>query len=346
MKPLSVPFEQHLQDDFVRRLHQCNNTSALEFISNYDITNNGIKCIVCIDIKPLYCYSQDKNYKIGIRDTKCTKCTIKARCPYKMILQSMKSHSKTRCHDPPELSVDDLKGMFETQKSRCPVKNEQMKESYKDGNPYNMSPERKDNKKHYTKDNVVLICQKYQIGHGYDFSIEEIRSWFQYDKTLDGFIYDHTVFIKPDIVKRKPRDANYNRDSKTCLDCDKVLPLSSFSGKMSYCKSCHSIRRDEHSNTPYGFMLNVVRGSKNHAKKRGGKRKRNDTSNEYDEDLFTLFVNIIKKQGGRCDDTGIPFVYEVNHKFALSPDRIDNSKGYVVGNVRMIISPLNTQNNK
>ena len=55
------------------------------------------------------------------------------------------------------------------------VLGEQMKEKHGDSNSYNMSPERLSNKKHYTKDNVKLICRKFQIGHGHDITIEEIH---------------------------------------------------------------------------------------------------------------------------------------------------------------------------
>ena len=40
--------------------------------------------------------------------------------------------------------------------------------------------------------------------------------------------------------------------------------------------------------------------------------------------------------------TGIPFEYKTWHKFAPSPDRLDDKNGYVKGNVRFIIVPLNT----
>jgi hypothetical protein len=347
LKPLSVPFEHHLHELFLERLEKSNNTKALNFVEQHDVIANGILCKLCDEIKPVYSYQQHKGHKFGIKLSKCTKCYKSLLCPYSCLLSNAKSHSKDRRHPPPEITVDDLKEMFKQQNGICPVRNEKMKENQGDGDPFNMSIERKDNSFHYTKGNVVLICQKYQIGHGHDCSVEEIGSWFKYDSNNDGFNFDSGIFIKPKTIFRKYRKVIRQGDMKSCTDCNKILPLKSFSGKMSICKSCNNIRKSNNRvNTPYDFMQKVVAAAKRNAKSRSKKRKRNDSSYEYDDDLFTLFIDKIKEQGGRCAITGIPLVYKTSHKFAASPDRLDNSKGYVKGNVRFIILPLNTRNNK
>lgn len=86
----------------------------------------------------------------------------------------------------------------------------------------------------------------------------------------------------------------------------------------------------------------MTNNARNHSKIRSNRKRRNDSC---DKNIYELFVNVIKEQNGRCIITGIPFAYERNHKFSPSPDRLDNTKGYVDDNVRMIITPLNTQNN-
>jgi hypothetical protein len=347
LKPLTVDFEHHLHELFLERLRKKDNTKALKFVGQHDLFTNGILCKLCNVIKPVYSYQQNKGHKFGIKMTKCIKCHTNLCCPYGVLLSSAKSSSKQRNHPPPEITVDDLKEMFKQQNGICPVRGEQLKEKQGDGDPFNMSLERKNNSIHYTKDNVVLICQKYQIGHGHDFSVQEIGSWFQYDSTNDGFIFDLAIFNKPKKVYRKRRKTiRQGYIMKSCTDCSKMLPLKSFSGKLSYCKSCNNIRMINSVNTPYGYMKKVVNAAKDSARRRDKIRKRNDTSHECDENLFQLFIDILKKQGGRCAITGIPLVYKMNHRFAASPDRIDDSKGYVKGNVRFIISPLNTPRNK
>jgi hypothetical protein len=345
LKPLSVPFEHHLHELFLERLKKSNNDRALKFVKQHDVITSGILCKQCNEIKPVYCYSQGKSYKSGIRLTKCIKCYRKLVCPYARLLDSAKSHSKDRRHPPPEITVDYLKQMFKQQNGICPVRGEKMKEKEGDGDPFNMSLERKNNSIHYIKDNVVLICQKYQVSKG-DYSVQEIGSWFQYDSTNDGFVFDAAIFNKSKKVYRKHRKVIRRGDMKSCTDCSKMLPLKSFSGKLSFCKSCNNIRMINSVNTPYGFLTNLCNTSKRSARNRGKKRRRNDTSDECVENLFQLFVDIINEQGGRCAITGIPLVYKQKHNFAASPDRLDNSKGYVKGNVRFIIVPLNTRNNK
>jgi hypothetical protein len=255
-----------------------------------------------------------------------------------VLISSAKKRSKKRNHPPPEITVDELKEMFKQQNGICPVRGEKMKEKCHDGDPFNMSLERKDNSIHYTKNNVVLICQKYQIGQGHDFSIEEIGSWFKYDSSNDEFSFDPNIFKKPKTVKRKKRKVvRQGDDMKTCTDCNNMLPLTMFSGIKSHCKPCRNIRTKNRRNTPYGFIGRVVNTAKHNAKKRGSKRQRNDTSGDCDEKLFQLFVDIIKEQHGRCAITGIPLVYKQKNKFSASPDRLDDTKGYVKGNVRFII---------
>jgi hypothetical protein len=268
----------------------------------------------------------------------------------------MKSSSNRRGHSSPEYTVDDLKEMYITQHGRCAISGVPMKEERGNHDPYNMSPERLDNKKGYVAGNVVLICQYLQIGGTRDYLPIEIRSWFNYDASDDGFVFDTIDLKKP--LKKKQRDRvtpikTYNDNgvliSKTCTDCSVDKKMSCFSnmpgnkGGFSFCKPCATIRRTQCINTsPYNFIMTMAHSATGHTKSRGTKRSRNDDSGISDTNLGDFFISIIKKQKGRCSITNIPFVYKTFHKFAPSPDRIDNGKGYIAGNVEMIIVPLNT----
>jgi hypothetical protein len=263
----------------------------------------------------------------------------------------MKSRTKQRnkngrCHADVEYSHYELRDMYHDQSGKCYISGNDMVDEYWTGSPYSASVERLDNTLGYVKGNVVLICQYLQIGHGHDYSPDEIRCWFHYDSDSDNFIFDDTIFNKPITKRRKARKVMVDGDKKLCTDCDIMLPLSSFSGKMAFCKSCKCIRNKNHRNTPYGYLMKMTNSARQSAKIRGSKRKRNDDSDMVEDDLFTLFVDTIRQQEGRCAITSIPFVYQQNHKFAPSPDRLDDSNGYIAGNVRMIIVPLNTRNNK
>lgn len=347
--PLSVQFERHLHVLFLERLQKSGNVRALKFIGEQDVERVGVTCNECGETKPFYSYGQDKSYKHCIRVNKCTKCYDSSRCPWERMLSGMKGSSKSRGHPTPEYTVEDLKEVWKTQRGRCIISGSNVKVKYGDGDPYNMSPERLDNTKGYTRGNVVLICQWFQIGQGHDYLPLEIRSWFQYDMEGDDFVFDPTTFDKPAIVYRKRRKVIKTYDdvgtlvSKICTDCGVDKGVGHFSGIKASCKPCASIIAQKRCNaTPHRFVQQMARNAKTSTKCRGTKRKRNDNAGISVDDIFKLAVSTIIRQGGRCVITGRPFVYQTCHKFAPSPDRIDNTKGYVEGNVEMIIAPLNT----
>ena len=55
---------------------------------------------------------------------------------------------------------------------------------------------------------------------------------------------------------------------------------------------------------------------------------------------FERFNAILQAQGGRCDESGAPFVFNSKDLFP-SPDRIDNNGGYEDGNVRFVLWRVN-----
>jgi hypothetical protein len=353
---LTLPFEKYRHGAFIRRLENYKNTKALDFISTHDATTVGVMCGSCNETKPFYRYGQNKTHKYGIEFTKCMKCNDVAKCPYSAMLSDMKKGSNKRGHSLPEYTVDDLKAMYKKQDGRCAISGVPMKEKRGDHDPYNMSPERLDNKKGYVAGNVVLICQFLQIGGTHDYLPIEIRSWFNYDAIDDCFVFEDVDFTKP--LRKKQRDhvtpiKTYNDNgvliSKTCTDCGVDKKMSCFGkkhgneGGNSFCKPCHVIREIQRVNaSPYNFIMATACVAKGSTKRRGNKRSRNDDSGISDTNLGDFFISIIKKQKGRCAITNIPFVYKSGNKFAPSPDRIDNGNGYITGNVEMIIAPLNT----
>jgi hypothetical protein len=353
---VTIPFEKYRHDAFITRLEKSKNTRALYFIRTHDATTVGVLCNNCNETKPFYCYMSCAKSTNGIWFTKCRTCQKGTVCPYSEMLNNMKSRSNDRDHSLPEYTIDDLKAMYKKQDGRCAISVAPLKEKRGDSDPYNMSPERLDNKKGYVAGNVILICQFLQIGQTHDYLPDEIRSWFNYDAIDDGFVFDTIDFTKPN--RKKKRDTitpikTYNDNgvliSKTCTDCGVDKNMSCYykangtEGGTSWCKPCATIRdRQRNDASPHKFITTLAHTAKKHTIKRGNKRSRDDDSGTSDANIFDLFLSIIKKQKGRCAITNIPFVYKTCHKFAPSPDRNDNGKGYIAGNVEMIIVPLNT----
>lgn len=338
-------FDSQRYDAFINRISKHNNEKIIKLVSQYDFRIHGILCRECNTILPIYNFQQNKKHKNGINICKCTKCHEKNKCPFQVLLSHMKSSSKKRNHPPPEHTIDDLKNIFQQQKGKCFISGKLMSLKHGDNDPLNMSPERINNSKHYTKENVVLICQKYQIGHRYDFSPEEVRTWLRYEPNNDNFVFDRTVFDKTVTLTPKKYRAVCDGNMKMCFGCNSEMPLENFRAKRSICKVCENSRMKDYYNTPRGFVRKLANSAFQSTKSRSRKRKHNAFDSDCN-DVFNLFLSLIIKQGGRCAETQIPFVYETNHKFAPSPDRLDNTKDYINGNVRIIISPLNTPNNK
>jgi hypothetical protein len=348
--PLSIKFETHLHELFLERIEKKGNTKAMKWIGTHDVAHVGVTCGTCKETKPFYCYGQGPSWKYGIQVGKCIKCFNGDNCPWVVMLSAMKSHSKGK-RPAPEIGVDDLKRYYAEQGERCEISGAVIKDKCGDHDPYNASPERLDNAVHYVEGNVVLICQFLQLGQDYDFRPPEIRSWFNYNATGDGFVFDPSIFTKP--IKKVCRERRYSIKtyddtgaviSKTCTDCGNDKTVSCFSGKLSYCKPCKNTRDTERINgSPYEFVMKIVYTANRSTRRRGTKRRRNDDSGTSDDKLPDLFISTITRQGGRCSITRIPFVYRTGHKFVPSPDRIDNARGYVEGNVEFIIAPLNTR---
>lgn len=116
---------------------------------------------------------------------------------------------------------------------------------------------------------------------------------------------------------------------RQCTKCLAVLPFESFhkharchGGHNSVCKKCRQpVSRENHANTPQEKRL------WNAAKSRANKKGR-----EFSIELSDITVPTT------CPVLGTPMV-------GPSLDRIDSSKGYVKGNVRVISKRANTLKN-
>lgn len=335
---------------FLKRLTKCNNKKAKEFIKS----TKEYKCSVCNKVLPIYLFSQDKSAKYGLQLSKCTNCKNRKVDPFKIIHGSMKQRSKKRKHCDLEFDEKELKELAKKQKCKCYISGIEMEVSAFDKHHFGISPERIDNNIGYTKRNVVFICKCFQIGNKYNLTPTEIINLLLYNRDVDNYIFKECEFIKSisktdgrNVKKMKKVIRNYDSSgkliSKSCGMCDGVFSIEKFSNfKTSNCKKCEVIRRNSHFNTPRGFLLKICAEARKSANKRNKCNKRDDNSDECDENLFEIISKVFLKQKGRCVLTGIPLELKTGHIHSASIDRLDNSKGYVEGNVQLIVAPLNT----
>ena len=357
---LSVSFDVVKHDIFIERVTSCDNNKLLDLIKCHD-KMYGIKCNDCNDILPLYRFKQNKISLYGINLKDCIKCITSKCCPYALLYNSTKASNNNKFKTILDFDVDYIKQKVIDQNGLCGISYYTMIEEYGTGNSFNMSIERISNKIGYCKSNIMIICTWLQVGQGYDLKPEQWRDIITYDIHNDGFDFNKEMFIQSTkLIRTKPKaptNSNAKRDingdiiSKICSDCNNRKNSNEYYSKggkekhrlKSICKSCDIKSGKKRKNTVRGFILNLISYGRSHCKHRGAIKGRNDTSHEMDPNLFDKVVKMIVEQNGRCLYTGIPLVYETNHIHAPTIDRIVNTKGYVEGNIQIIISPLNTR---
>ena len=119
---------------------------------------------------------------------------------------------------------------------------------------------------------------------------------------------------------------------KTCLKCRVTKAKEDFNARQSQCKVCHRAGERIRSRNPHGRLRRAYKECKN---RHFLKLKR-----ESEMVTFERFNAILQAQGGRCVESGVPFVFDSKDLFP-SPDRIDNNGGYEDGNVRFVLWRVN-----
>ena len=118
----------------------------------------------------------------------------------------------------------------------------------------------------------------------------------------------------------------------TCTACRVVKPLSDFSGHNKVCNTC---RGERNANNANGYLKGYLQMRLSTLRQRH--KKYSGTPVTLDD-----LLDIYKKQNGMCAITGLPMHYTMEESdLSVSPDRIDNSKGYIEGNVRLVCARAN-----
>ncbi len=110
--------------------------------------------------------------------------------------------------------------------------------------------------------------------------------------------------------------------------------------KSTICKKCQTVKNkivtDRYRETVDGTLRENLRRAKNSCKKR---------QLEYNIDL-NYIRNLYKSQDGKCALSGValePFGYY--NSSTISIDRIDSTKGYIIGNIQLVCWVVNQMKN-
>jgi hypothetical protein len=130
-------------------------------------------------------------------------------------------------------------------------------------------------------------------------------------------------------------------ETKKCGICKELKYFSEFSnqsqkkdGKYYACKRCDSDKSRKRSLTLKGTFQDIHKDMTRRSKK---KKLEMNIDQTYLQQLW-------EEQGQMTNDTlkkRCPEVIKRNSPWRLSPDRIDNKKGYVKGNVRLVCHIFN-----
>ena len=148
-------------------------------------------------------------------------------------------------------------------------------------------------------------------------------------------------------------------ETKLCISCNEVKPLSDFSPKKmdnqfktsrqthaTYCRDCNARRSAEWRAQNKGYkpsgkvsavpqedrlLMSAIRQRLVDARQRCKKLRRSAPELTADY-LYKLFKN----QEGKCSLSGVPLSLEKDHPHTLSLDQIDSGKGYEEGNVQWL----------
>ena len=126
-----------------------------------------------------------------------------------------------------------------------------------------------------------------------------------------------------------------------CKFCSEVKPKVLFNSVLDNgCKECISKYHKDYKKTPYGHVKQMMLGMKSRTKERNDKGRNHDECDISYEDC----VQIFNDQSGLCFYSGIPMKFGsyIETNWICSAERLDESKGYIKGNVCLICFEFNT----
>jgi len=306
---------------------------------------SGNRVCQCVQEDEFRCYICKKIKENKERHGDTTRCKLCARQmndgdKKKMIhylWQRTRAIMKKNKHKCGNLTERCLLEKYDNQEGRCYISGIEM--ALGTFHDWQISVERVDENGPYSNDNVVLICREFQ--HGCRQYSREI--WDEMCALVIGVQEEDTETIDqmireeidtPDYelpLPPKPDHPTTKEDgTRFCKYCQEWKALDEMAYKhSSNCKNCRKTRRDERKSTFHGRIHYMYMT----AKEGHVKRKLEFTITEKDIEKTYL------EQYGRCFYSKIPLGFSGQYQMSL--ERIDPTKGYIQGNIALIVLGLN-----
>ncbi|VBB17589.1 hypothetical protein YASMINEVIRUS_52 [Yasminevirus sp. GU-2018] len=216
------------------------------------------------------------------------------------------------------------------------------------------SPERLNTDLGYIEDNVKLICLELNIGNS-TWSKEKLKLAKELSMTsadmkhLRKSIRDINIVNKPKVSMKGIKQKIIEKDDirlYECLYCGDFYPLGQISKNnivQKQCKECKNKVNRDYKSSLRGFIVMSL----DHAKRRTTHKftKRGDDCKQFNLSIESI-CNRILEQKGKCYYSGIPLVFEQNHDWKCSFERLDSTKGYTIENTVLVCVEFNSIDRK
>jgi hypothetical protein len=301
---LSKDEYEHIDESLIVA-HSCNRCETIKNISEFS----------CEEVT--YCRDCSKMMNTTYRDS----IRGKLMCLYNGIRNE-------RRFDEPYLTLEEFLLQYIRQGGLCAYSNKILE--FTSNGEKSISKERIDNSKGYTSDNILFVLRIFNVSPGRvensDWSREKIQKIHM--------MRNKSVDIKD--LKIKIQDAKINKQGNPGEQKNKLpAEIQTVKREMSteeWDRYYHRTFLQKYRKTMKGFISENIRSHYRTDQQCFG-RKGTIT--------FESILDLILRQNGRCAVSGVPLQLKQTNEFAISIDRIDNTKPHDIENVRLVCKEFN-----
>lgn len=301
------------------------------------------ECTTCHEEKPIaefgvrraQCYGCQQ-IQIDIQRSTLTGFLKKMLCDMK---NTASNRAKRGRSDAGEctITLDELMDIYTKQDGYCYYfKTKKM--SHVPNSQWMMSPERLNNIKGYTQENLVLCCFEFNTKAQWSLSsINEIIQLRSQAVDLDQFRRDATIkVVRRHLTAKKSLDGTMLQCQFNCGQWK--LKDQFLSTRQTCCSICDKLQDTERSNTVLGFIKNLYSDARGHSKARS---KKNSVKGQCTITMEKV-IDMIIQQSGKCYYSGIPLVFKQKTKWQCSLERFKVEHGYIDDNWCLICLEFNS----
>lgn len=205
------------------------------------------------------------------------------------------------------------------------------------------SLERLNNDLGYIAGNVAFVCLEFNSFTKWSLNkVEQVPFLINNQNESSISVEIENGLIGRKAVSTTERVGINNLGQYICNGCNTYkYPTEFYSAINIGCRDCHKLKCMRYNNTIKGHLQNLLSHAKSNTK------RRNANQNKKTDHIFNItfedLVAILKIQQGRCAYSNIKLNYGsiLEKNWVASLERIDPTKGYILGNICIVCSEFN-----